>query len=428
MFLGYKKLRNNVVLISVCAFTCAIAISMADMSCTQKQDNVKVAVVNKYYQCPMHPQIIMDKPGKCPICAMDLVPVDKGYSASHDSAAGLVHIDPSVVQNMGVAVETVTVRLLKKEIRTSAIIDLDETGVAIVNTKISGWVEKLYADYTGQKITKGEPLLTLYSPDLVSTQEEYIQALRYAKSLSVNVDSVARKGAQDVVESARKRLANWDIPDRDIQELEQGGAAKKTMTISAPQSGVVLEKMVVAGQNISAGMALYKIADLSTVWAMASVYQEDLPYVKIGAGADITISALPNKTFYGTVQFISPVLDAVTKTVGVRIALRNMPDLSIRPQMFANAILQSPVSLKAITVSAQAVLHTGRRDVVIVSMGNGNFRAQDVTIGMTAGGFVQIATGLHEGDIVVASSQFMIDAESDLREAVKKMSGESTGK
>jgi Cu(I)/Ag(I) efflux system membrane fusion protein/cobalt-zinc-cadmium efflux system membrane fusion protein len=372
-----------------------------------------------YYRDAMNPSHTSDKPGKAPD-GMDLVPV---YEDEAGGEAGLVKIDPTTVQNMGVAIETVTARDLKKEIRVSGTIDINETAISIVNTKIMGWVEKLFIDYTGQKVKKGQPLLAIYSPDLVSAQEEYLQAIHYLKSLPEGTSSDAKKGAEQLVESGKRRLQNWDIPDKSIAALEQRNAPEKAMTIYSPSDGVVLEKMVVAGQNVMPGMALYKVAGLSVVWAMANVYQEDLPYVKVGTEAVVDVASIAGKTFQGKIQFVSPVLDASTKTAAVRIALRNTADLLLKPQMFANVTIQSPLTRNVLTVSQQAVIHTGQRNIVIVSLGNGYFRPQEVKLGMSANGYVQVLAGLAEGQTIVTSSQFLIDSESNLKKAVGQMGG-----
>jgi membrane fusion protein, copper/silver efflux system len=447
----------------------ACGLSAAFISCVKSKNeaHAPAPAQKQIYHCPMHPNYLSDKPGNCPICGMKLVPVNAPSASQNSSGnttgskerkvlyyrdamnpshtsdkpgkapdgmdmvpvyedesggeSGEVKIDPTTMQSMGVTTETVTARDLKKEIRVSGTIDLNETSISIVNTKIMGWVEKLFVDYTGQPVKKGQPLLTIYSPDLVSAQEEYLQAIHYLKSLPEGNTSEAGKGAELVVESSKRRLQNWDIPDKSISALEVRNAPERAMTIYSPSDGVVLEKMVVAGQNVMPGMALYKVADLSVIWAMANVYQEDLPYVKLGAGAIVEVTSITGRTFPGKVQFVSPVLDASTKTAAVRIALRNTTDFLLKPQMFANITIQSPLSKNVLSVSQQAVIHTGPRNIVIVSLGNGYFKAQEVTLGMSTNGYVQVLTGLSEGQTIVTSSQFLIDSESNLKKAVSQM-------
>lgn len=429
-------------------------------------DEVATHAEKRMYHCPMHPNYISDKPGSCPICGMTLVPVNSNehgsdgektqggkrkimyyrdamkpwitsdkpgkasdgmdlvpvYEGDSDDNGTGIKIDPTTIQNMGVTTAPVVMRSLHKEIRTSATLENNETGVHIVNTKIMGYVEKLYIDFTGQPVRKGQPLLSIYSPDLVSTQEEYLQALRYSKGLSGS-SQIAQGGAEALVESAKRRLQNWDISESQIQSLAERGTPQKTMTIFSPANGVVLEKMVVTGQSIDAGMPLYKIANLSTIWAMANVYQDDLPYVKKGMKAEIEISSIPGKKFEGTVQFISPVLDMNSKTAQVRIEIPNTADFQLKPQMFAEVNVLSPVVEHGTAIPEQAVIHSGTRNVVIVSLGNGYFKPVEVKVGMTADGYIQIIDGLQEGQTIVTSSQFLIDSESNLRAAVSKMSG-----
>jgi RND family efflux transporter MFP subunit len=437
-----------------------------------KDHGTEVALSKKQtYRCPMHPTYISDKPGDCPICAMKLVPInldehqqqpdinssgerkilhyrdamnpsitsDKPGKASdgmdlvpvYEDAGGNdgsgIKIDPTTVQNMGVTTASVEVRKLKKEIRTSVTLENSETGVYIVNTKIMGYVEKLFIDFTGQPVKKGQPLLTMYSPDLVSTQEEYLQALRYAKGLSEG-SQIARDGAQGLVESAKRRLLNWDISEAQIENLGNRGTPEKSMTIYAPATGIVLEKMVVAGQNIEPGMPLYKIADLSRIWAMANVYQEDLPYVKIGMTADVELTSIPGKTFQGKVKFISPVLDMNSKTAQVRIEIPNTSDYALKPQMFASVKILSPVADIGLVIPEQAIIHSGTRNIIIVALGNGYFKPQEIKTGANADGYVQVIEGLREGQSIVTSSQFLIDSESNLRTAVNKMTGPDSTK
>jgi Cu(I)/Ag(I) efflux system membrane fusion protein/cobalt-zinc-cadmium efflux system membrane fusion protein len=437
------------------------------------RNNVPTTAVKtkkQMYHCPMHPGYVSDKAGPCPICGMTLVPIgDKGQSAGMQEEGGKrtvkyyrdamkpwitsdkpgkasdgmnlipvyegdsgadaseIRIDPTTVQNMGVTTAPVIVKDLKKELRVSGTIVNDETEVYVVTTKIMGYVEKLHVGFTGQYVKKGEPLMSIYSPELVSTQEEYLQAQRYAKSLSGG-SQVARDGAQELVESAKRRLQNWDISDAQIKDLEERGTPQKSMTIFSPANGVVLEKMVIAGQNIEAGMPLYRIADLSTVWAMANVYQEDLAYVKKGMNAQVTVPSIPDTTFCGNVQFVSPVLDMNSRTAQVRIAIKNTSDYQLKPQMFANVELLSPIAVNGLAIPQQAVIHSGKRDVVIIALGNGYFKPREVQLGAAADDYVQIISGLKEGETIVTSSQFLIDSESNLRSAVSKMSGhDSTG-
>ena len=371
-----------------------------------------------YYKDPMHPWFTSDKPGKAPDCGMDLVPVYEGESNGKG-----IKIDPVVVQNIGVKVEDVIKRKLNKTIRAVGKVDYDERRVYSVNSKIMGWVEKLHVDYTGKLIHKGEPLMELYSPELVSTQEEYLQALRYQKKLQESSLEEARKGSDELIQSARRRLQYWDIPETEIKALEERGAPNKTMTIYSPVDGVVIEKMVQRGQNIMGGMELYKIADLSTVWVLADVYQYELPWVKVGGQVEIELSYLAGKSFRGVITYIYPYLNMETKTAKVRVEVPNTQNFELKPDMYATVKITSPISVYAVAVPDEAIIRSGERNVVVMSLGGGYFDPREVKLGATAEGYVQILDGIKEGEKIVVSSQFLIDSESNLKAAISQMAG-----
>lgn len=371
-----------------------------------------------YYKDPMHPWYTSDKPGKAPDCGMDLVPV---YEGENDTKG--IKIDPVTVQNIGVKTETVGKRKLTKVIRTVGKVDFDETRVYSINTKIMGWVEKLYIDYTGKVVRKGDPLMELYSPELVSTQEEYLQAIRYREQMRESSLEEARRGAEALVESAKRRLLYWDISESEIRALETRGTPKKTMTFYSPVDGIVMEKMIFKGKSVMPGMDLFKIADLSTVWVLADIYQYELPWVKIGQVADIELSYLPGKTFKGTITYIYPTLSMETRTAKVRIEVRNTPNIDFKPEMFATVKIVSPVAVDAVAVPDQAIIRSGERNVVVVALGGGYFDPREVKLGVMADGYVQILEGVREGEKIVTSSQFLIDSESNLKAAISQLAG-----
>jgi Cu(I)/Ag(I) efflux system membrane fusion protein len=377
-----------------------------------------------YYKDPMHPWYTSDKPGKAPDCGMDLVPVYVG-----DTDVKGIKIDPVMVQNIGVKTEEVKRRHLTRSIRTVGNVTYDETRLYNVNTKIMGWVENLYVDYTGKAVRRGEPLLDIYSPDLVNTEEEYLLALRYRDEMNVSASEEAKKGAEDLVESAKRRLLYWDISPDDIQEIEKLGAPKKVMTIYSPATGIVMDKMVVDGQKIEAGMTLYKIADLSDVWVLADVYQYELPWVRLNDLAELGLSYLPGKTFRGKITYVYPYLNAETKTVKVRIEVPNpRGEIVLKPDMYADVIIKSPLVVNAVAVPDQAIIRSGERNIVVVSLGGGYFDPREVKLGVTADGYVQILDGIKEGENIVTSSQFLIDSESNLKAAIGQMAGQEMTK
>jgi Cu(I)/Ag(I) efflux system membrane fusion protein len=371
-----------------------------------------------YYKDPMHPWYTSDKPGKAPDCGMDLVPVYEG-----ESNTKAIRIDPVMVQNIGIKTETVEKRKLTKVIRTVGKVDFDETRVYSVNTKIMGWVEKLYVDYTGKLVRKGDPLMELYSPELVSTQEEYLQAVRYRNQLRESTLEEARRGAEALVESAKRRLLYWDISESEIRELENRETPRKTMTFYSPVDGIVMEKMIVTGKSVMQGMDLFKIADLSTVWVLADIYQYELPWLRVGQQAEIELSYLPGKRFKGSVTYIYPMLGMETKTAKVRIDLPNTPNLDFKPEMYATVKIASPVIVDAVAVPDQAIIRSGQRNVVVVALGGGYFDPREVKLGLEAEGYVQILEGIKEGEKIVVSSQFLIDSESNLKAAINQMAG-----
>ena len=371
-----------------------------------------------YYRDPMHPWYTSDKPGKAPDCGMDLVPVYEGESDSKG-----IKIDPVTVQNIGVKIATVERRKLSKVIRAVGKVDFDETKVYSVNTKIMGWVEGLSVDYTGKDVRKGDPLMELYSPELVSTQEEYLQAIRYRKQLQQSNIEEARRGADGLIESAKRRLLYWDISESEIQELEKRGSPRKTMTIYSPVDGVVMEKMVFKGQSVMAGMELYKIADLSTLWVLADIYQYELPWVKVGQQADVELSYLPGKMFRGTITYVYPTLNMETKTAKVRVVVRNTANLDLKPEMFATVKIASPVVVDAVAIPDQAIIRSGERNIAVIALGGGYFDPREIRLGVMADGYVQVLDGIREGEKIVISSQFLIDSESNLKAAVSLMRG-----
>ncbi len=369
-----------------------------------------------YYRSPMNPQETSPVPKKDEM-GMDYVPVYADQVSSNQ-----IHIDPATQQNIGVTTETAEKRKLSRNIRTTANITYDEIKLYTVSTKIMGYIEKLYVDYTGQYVRKGQPLLSIYSPDLVSTQEEYLQAIKYRNQISGNGSTISKQGAEQLVQSAKRRLLYWDISENEIKALEKRGTPEKTMTIYSPADGIVTDKMVINGQNIMPGMALYKIADLSTVWGLAQIYQYELPWIKLGDKVDLQLSYIPGKTFQGRITYIYPYLDTDAKTVQVRIEIHNSSNYEFKPGMFADADIKSPITLETVAVPNQAIIHTGTRDVAIIALGNGYFEPRTVVLGVRGdSGYVQVLKGINPGDEVVTSSQFLIDSESNLNAALNNM-------
>jgi Cu(I)/Ag(I) efflux system membrane fusion protein len=334
-------------------------------------------------------------------------------------APGTVQISPERQQLIGVRFGTVEKRPLQKVIRTVGRIDYDEKRIGIVSPKISGWIEELYVDFTGRFVRKGEPLLTIYSPELVSTQEEYLLALKAKQDWSKSPFSEVAEGGNLLAESARRRLKLWDISDAQIKALEESREPKKTLTLYSPFTGHVLEKMVNKGRFVDAGMALFKIADLSVVWLIADIYESELSAIRVGQQAAIQMSYYPGETFTGKAIYIFPYMDAQTRTAKVRYEFAN-PHGKLKPEMFANVEITVRLGDK-LAVPESAVIDTGVRKVVVVDRGSGYFEPREVRLGARAGDVFEVLDGLKAGERVVTSANFLIDSESKLKEAVGGM-------
>ncbi|MBL7074453.1 efflux RND transporter periplasmic adaptor subunit [candidate division KSB1 bacterium] len=371
----------------------------------------------KYWVAPMDPTYISDRPGKSPM-GMDLVPV---YEGEAEESGSIIRIDPVIVQNMGVKTQRVKRMDLRRKIRTVGRVDYDEKKLYRINTKISGWLEKLYVNYTGQVVKKGEPLLEIYSPELVTTQEEFLLALRNRELLGPSSFKEISQGAQELLESTRRRLKYWDIPDEQIKQLEEGGKISKTMTLVAPVTGVVVHKNAEEGLHVMPGMDLYRIADLSTVWVYVDIYEYELPWVKVGQRVEMELSYTPGKVYRGNVIYIYPYLDPKTRTAKVRLEFAN-PGMRLKPDMYANIKIQPVAARDVAVVPEEAVIHSGERTLVFLAKGEGRFESRDVTLGLEGeGGYYEVLEGLEEGDVIVTSAQFLLDSESKLQEAIQKM-------
>jgi Cu(I)/Ag(I) efflux system membrane fusion protein/cobalt-zinc-cadmium efflux system membrane fusion protein len=322
---------------------------------------------------------------------------------------------------MGVRLGRVKRAMLTKTIRTFGNITYDETRIYTVNTKFNGWIEKLYVNFAGEKVKKGQPLFDIYSPDLVLTQEEYLLALQQHTSLSGSSYHDIREGAKRLLEASRTRLRYWDLSDTQIKQIEKAGKVKKTLTIYSPATGVVIKKQAFEGHFVKAGEHQYEIADLSTVWVDVEVYEYELPWVSMGMKADMELAYIPGKRFTGKVLYIYPFLTAKTRTARLRLAFVNS-DYQLKPGMYANVYLSSPVAKETLIVPQEAVIDSGVRKVVFVALGRGKFQPREVKIGVEGNNYeFQVLDGLSEGEEIVVSAQFMLDSESRLKEAISKM-------
>ncbi|MFH1681602.1 MAG: efflux RND transporter periplasmic adaptor subunit, partial [Candidatus Eisenbacteria bacterium] len=370
----------------------------------------------KYWVAPMDPAYISDKPGKSPM-GMDLVPV---YEDEAESGRAIT-IDPAVVRNIGVRTAHVERGPLKKTIRATGLVAEDETRVGTVSLKIEGWIEKVYVDETGQAVRKGDPLVEIDSPRLANTQQEYLIALDNLRHLEQGAPAEIVNAARETLESTRRRLLYWSSTDEQVADLERTREVGRTMTLRSPFSGVVTMKNVLPGARVAPGMDIYHIADLGVVWVQASVFDADLPFVSLGQPAAMTLSFLPGRAFEGKVAFLSPVLDPMTRDLKIRLEFPNEKG-DLKPGMYADVRIESVLDEDAVLVPAEAVIRSGKRDVVFVARGEGRFMPAEVRLGPSgSGGVTQVLDGVLPGERVVTSAQFLLDSESSFREAVKKM-------
>ena len=369
-----------------------------------------------YYKDPMHPWYTSDKPGKAPDCGMELVPVYEGSEGS----AGVVRIDPAVEQNINVKIGTAKRKTISTVINTSGHVGVAEPGLTVINTKISGWAEKLYVDYMGQSVSKGQKLMEIYSPQLVAAEEELVTALGYKEKISRSDNADVLASGDALIENAKNKLKLWDISEQQINRIVKTRKVQRTLVIYSPSNGVVLEKNIIQGQFVNAGTMLLKIADLSTVWLHADLYEYEVDLVKVGQKAVMHLPYLPGREFTGRVAFIYPTLDPKARTGKVRIDFAN-PTMELKPEMFANVEIETTPKPDVVVVPEQSVIRSGTKNIVIVSLGNGRFEPRRVVLGIYSDGYYEVKKNLEAGEKIVLSSQFLIDSESNLRSALSSM-------
>ena len=386
------------------------------------------------YQCPMHPAITSDHPGECPICGMKLVPVrsggrepasaakpDEREVATAPPVQGLatVAIDPARQQLIGLRTAPVAKGSLGDTWRTVARIQVDPTRVRKTNVKVEGFVERIFVDFVGQSVRKGQPLFSLYSPILLSAENEYVLALQ-------TKDALAKGGApsangDSLIESARRRLELFDVPAPEIERLNRTREPSKTLTLVSPIAGVVTAKNVVQGARVSPGEAPYEITDLSMVWVMADAYEGDLRRIHVGMKATLTLSAYPGRTFPGEVVFVDPLLDPQSRTAKVHLHFVN-PRRELKPEMYGEVALETKAK-QGLSIPVDAVIRAGNRDVVFVALGQGMLEPRAVELGVKSGERIEVASGLAAGEEVVTRANFLVDSESQLRASLAALGG-----
>ena len=407
------------------------------------------------YTCGMHPEIISDKPGLCPICEMTLTPVKNSNNKSSGerkilfwrapmdpneiydapgrskmgmdlvpvyeddaSGSGIVTIDPEVQQNMNVKTAKVEVKRLSSKVITNGVLTTNETSEYIVTTRITGWIEKLYVNYMGQQVSKGSKLMDIYSPELVSAQQELLTAISYQNSVGESSLQSIKESGDELVKNSIRKLELLEVSDNEIKRLIETKEVKTYITLYAQKSGTVLEKNIVEGQKVMGGMPLLKIANLSSLWLMADIYEYELSKVKVGSKVSTTFNFLPGQIYEGKVAFIYPTLDSKSRTVKIRIEMNNRGEL--KPSMFANITIDGQDLGVKTVVPENAVIHSGMKNIVIISLGDGKFKPQEVELGGYADGYYQVLSGLSEGNTIVTSAQFLIDSESNLKAVISQ--------
>jgi RND family efflux transporter MFP subunit len=372
-----------------------------------------------YWYDPMHPQYKSDKPGKAPDCGMDLVPKYADEQPSSAMAPGSVMIPADKQQLIGVRTAAVKRETLVRDVRTTGQVTADETKIAHVHVKISGFIDRVFIDYIGQLVKKGQPLFTLYSPDLVSTQEEYLIAKRGEKTLGTSPFAEVAQGSQSLLRSTRERLKLWDVSDAQIEKLDETGEVSRTLTFYSPITGFVIDRKAFPQTSVTPDTELYTVSDFSTVWVNADIFEYEVPFVKVRQHAEMQLSYYPGKTWNGRVSFIYPTVDPTTRTVKVRLEFPN-PGFDLKPQMFADVDLKV-IYGNQIVVPQEAVLDSGKEQTVFIAHDGGYFEPRKITTGAKLDGKVVVLSGLKTGELVVSSGNFLVDSESRLKSATGSM-------
>jgi Cu(I)/Ag(I) efflux system membrane fusion protein len=382
------------------------------------------AVAHETWVCPMHPEIVKDGKGSCPICGMDLVKKEKDASRGGAGEAGVpgfatVTIDARKRQLLSLKTAKVERGTFGTGIRTVGRVAYDERRVHHVHTRFEAYVEHVAADFTGKYVRRGEVLAHVYSPELFATQQELLLALRAVRALGPSADATAREGAERLLDATRQRLRLWEVTQKDIAALEARGEPLRSFPIYAPSSGYVTARTAFHGMKVMPADTLFDIVDLSAVWVLADVYEAELPRVKVGQTGRMTLAYRPGQTWTGKVTYIYPSLDEKTRTAKVRLEFAN-PREELKPEMFADVVLES-APRTALKVPDDAVLDSGTRKVVFVAKGEGVLEPREVKVGEQGGGAWEILSGLLEGEEIALGASFLVDSESRLASALAGM-------
>ena len=371
-----------------------------------------------FYRNPMNPEITSPVPAKDNM-GMDYIPV-YADSEADDAPAGTVSVDPVTRQSIGVRTALAERRALSRDVRTVGRVDYDEQRITRLHPKTEGWIEELFIETTGQTIDADEILLSIYSPQLVSTQQEYVLALNNLETLKESPFEDVRRGAESLVATATQRLELLDVPAHQIDELESTRLVKKRLHIHSPAKGVVINVGAREGQYVTPQTELYFIADLTRVWVFVDIFEEELPWVRVGDVAEMKVGAVPGTTFEGKLTYIYPYAERETRTIKARLEFPN-DGLLLKPDMFADITIRANPRTDVVAVHSEAVVRSGVREKVFVVREPGKFEPREVVVGVSSEGWTEIREGIEPGESIVVSAQFLIDSESKLREAVSKM-------
>jgi len=416
---------NKQIMISTVLIALAIGVGsgywLASGNITQTMDSKPDDITTRkplFYRNPMNPGVTSPVPAKDEM-GMDYIPV-YADNANRDDPAGTVKIDPVTVQNIGVRTTIVEQRVLSRLIRAVGRVEFNEERLTRLHPKTQGWIEKVQVGKTGSAVKKNDILLSIYSPQLVSSQEEYLLALKNKQVLASSPFEEIRQGAIDLAKTAYERLQLFDVPEHQILELEQSKKTKKYIHIHSPYDGIVMKIGVREGQYVTPKTELYMLADLSRVWVYVDIYEYELPWVNIGDRVEMKLAGVAGKMFSGRIGFIYPYAESKTRTVKVRLEFDNSK-LLLKPDMFADVTIHAGRQVDAIVVPSQAVVRSGNKEQVFVVRGPGKFEPREVKLGISSGGVIQVLQGVKVGEEVVVSALFLIDSESKLREATAKM-------
>lgn len=371
-----------------------------------------------FYRNPMNPEVTSPVPAKDNM-GMDYIPVYADDDAAVE-VAGTVRVDPVTMQSMGVRTSAAQKRSISRDVVTLGRVDYDEGQIVRLHPKTEGWIDELFIDETGESIETDEILLNIYSPQLVTSQQEYLLALANLQKLGDSSFPDVRRGAQELAENALTRLRLLDVPEHQIQELKKTREVKKHLHIHSPAAGTVVNVGARQGQYVTPATELYFIADLSRVWVFVDIYEEELPWVSVGDTAEMRVEGVPGKTFTGQLTYIYPYAERSTRTIKARLEFPNEDQL-LKPDMFSDVRIRAQPKDGVVAVPSEAILRSGLSEKVFVVRGEGKFEPREVTVGIGSGGWTEVLTGLEAGEEVVVSAQFLIDSESKLREAASKM-------